>query len=73
MRASIAVLEEKCITINVPIKTHRIQSQPTRIGSASIHKQLSEKRNLKKSPLQWHQNNKILRDKLSLRGEKSVQ
>ena len=24
----------------------------------------------KKSPLQWHQNNKILRDKLSLRGEK---
>ena len=74
MRASVAVLEEKCIMINALIKTHRIQSQPTRIGSASIHKQLSEREiKKKKSPLQWHQNNKILRDKLSLRGEKPVQ
>ena len=48
MRASVAVLEEKCIMINALIKTHRIQSQPTRIGSASIHKQLSEREIKKK-------------------------
>ena len=76
-RAAIAVLEEKCTLINALIKTRRMQSQHTRISSVSIHKELSEREfffeKKKKKPLQWHQNNKILRDELSLRGEKSVQ
>lgn len=42
-RAAIAVLEEKCIIINALIKTSGIQSQHTRIGSVSIHKQVSER------------------------------
>ena len=46
-RAAIAVLEEKCIMINALIKTRRMQSQHTRFGSVSIHKELSE-RELKK-------------------------
>lgn len=60
--------------INALIKTRRIQSQHTRIGSVSVHKELSEREiKKKKKPLQWRQNHKILRDELSLRGEKSVQ
>ena len=46
-RAAIAVLEENCIMMNALIKTSGIQSQHTRIGSVSIHKQVSE-RELKK-------------------------
>lgn len=42
-RAAIADLEEKCTLINALIKTHRMQSQHTRISSVSIHMELSER------------------------------
>lgn len=46
-----AVLEEKYLMINALIKTRRIQSQHTRIGSVSVHKELSEREIKKKKTL----------------------